>query len=385
MRVLFQIYGLFLVFSLASLSVSATTTVNNYTQLYVFGDSLSDTGRVYAASFGLVPAAPYNQGRFVNEQVWVEYLAQALNLPYEAANNYAWGGAKSGESHRQSLLIIPGILGQVNDYLAKNTVNPNGLYMIFGGSNDLLDLQSEDTAAVSAVVENIITAANRLQEQGAQHLLILNSPDLSSLPSTPNPDVTSAVVQDFNAQLVTRIAALPFKTAYVDAFATTQAVRNKPEAYGLVNTTDPCYNAQTGAVCENPNTYVFWDDDHPSSAVHQVFATEVEAALQGHYFAETSLMLRLPAIEVIGNDGQQVWYRADLQYLTGVSPDTFEVTALETVALYTRLVDVATYTGGLTIPTVAVGGRRYQAELQLVPASDPLRFELSRLTVLEEN
>ena len=385
MRILMHLYGLFLVFSLVSLSVSATTTANNYTQLYVFGDSLSDTGRVYAASFGLVPAAPYNQGRFVNEQVWVEYLAQALNLPYEAANNYAWGGAKSGESHRQSLLIIPGILGQVDEYLANNTVNPNGLYMIFGGSNDLLDLQSVDTAAVSTVVENIITAATRLHEQGVQHLLILNSPDLSSLPSTPNPDVTGVVVQDFNTQLVTRIAALPFKAAYVDAFATTQAVRSDPDVYGFVNVDDVCYNQQTRTVCENPNTYVFWDEDHPTSAVHRVFATEVEAALQGHYFAEASMTLQLPAIEVAGGDGEKIWYRADLQYLSGVSPDTFEVTTLETVAPYTRLVEVATYTGVLTIPTVEVSGRRYQAELQLVPASNPLRFELSRLTALEEN
>ncbi|MCC5606426.1 hypothetical protein LC612_06390 [Nostoc sp. CHAB 5834] len=87
----------------------------NFTKFYVFGDSLSYTGNVFTATNGLVaPAtaipqdAPYFQGRFSNDQVWVDYLENQLGFnptPYLISNptipnqgiNFAVGGASSGQ------------------------------------------------------------------------------------------------------------------------------------------------------------------------------------------------------------------------------------------------------------------------------------------------
>ena len=51
------------------------------TDLYVFGDSLSDTGNLFALTFGIEPPSPpYFDGRFSDGPVWVETLAPLNRL-----------------------------------------------------------------------------------------------------------------------------------------------------------------------------------------------------------------------------------------------------------------------------------------------------------------
>jgi phospholipase/lecithinase/hemolysin len=52
--------------------------------LYVFGDSLSDTGNFFSATGGLIPPAilGYKEGRFSNGSVAVEQLASGLGRNY---------------------------------------------------------------------------------------------------------------------------------------------------------------------------------------------------------------------------------------------------------------------------------------------------------------
>ncbi|HEY9660166.1 MAG TPA: SGNH/GDSL hydrolase family protein, partial [Allocoleopsis sp.] len=80
--------------------------------LYVFGDSLSDTGTVFRATGGLYPSdPPYFQGRYSNGRVWVEYLADYLAV--DRINNFACGGATT-EGNATSL--VPGLLSQVQSF-----------------------------------------------------------------------------------------------------------------------------------------------------------------------------------------------------------------------------------------------------------------------------
>ena len=53
-----------------------------FTEIVAFGDSLTDTGNVYAATNGLVPPPEvYHQGRFSNGLLWVEWLAMHPSTP----------------------------------------------------------------------------------------------------------------------------------------------------------------------------------------------------------------------------------------------------------------------------------------------------------------
>src|SRR5882762_6059918 len=67
----------------------------SFTALYVFGDSLSDTGRSPA------PAPSYYNGRYSNGLLWVEYLSVELGLPYNASNNFAVSGSTTPELSSQ--------------------------------------------------------------------------------------------------------------------------------------------------------------------------------------------------------------------------------------------------------------------------------------------
>ena len=63
-----------------------------FTALYVFGDSLSDTGRSPAT-----PSTNYFNGRFSNGPLWVEYLSADLGIPYNPSNNFAVSGTTTAD------------------------------------------------------------------------------------------------------------------------------------------------------------------------------------------------------------------------------------------------------------------------------------------------
>ena len=84
---------------LVSLSVSGLTHAA-YSGLYSFGDSLSDTGNVFATTHAPVTGVPFFNGDYNNEPVWVDLLGPMLGLASPTASetggtNYAWGGART--------------------------------------------------------------------------------------------------------------------------------------------------------------------------------------------------------------------------------------------------------------------------------------------------
>ncbi len=66
--------GAGLVFAAGLLASSAASA---YSDIFVFGDSLSDSGNVFAATGGF-PPAPYYDGRFSNGPTYAEDLAGML-------------------------------------------------------------------------------------------------------------------------------------------------------------------------------------------------------------------------------------------------------------------------------------------------------------------
>ena len=81
---------------------SQTASALPFTNMVVFGDSLSDTGNILISTGGAIPTAPYFNGRFSNGPVWIDTLTAGLGLPagavasFAGGNNYAFGGARTG-------------------------------------------------------------------------------------------------------------------------------------------------------------------------------------------------------------------------------------------------------------------------------------------------
>ena len=114
----------------------------SFSSLVVLGDSLSDSGRLFALTGNTFPPAPYYQGRFSDGPVAVERLASGLGLSGAQFNNLAIAGARTGRSGSADANIgqATGMLTQLATFqaaLAGGPANPNALYYVWGGANDM--------------------------------------------------------------------------------------------------------------------------------------------------------------------------------------------------------------------------------------------------------
>jgi outer membrane lipase/esterase len=272
-----------------------------YSSMFVFGDSLSDTGNLFLATGGAQPPAgqPYFNGRFSNGPVWVEGLASALGLASNAApyliggNNYAFAGARTGTSSPP-----PGVLAQVGGLWAPThpLADPNALYVVVGGGNDMRDartaFQTNSAADIAGRLAAAVTAVNNLKNavlflasSGAKNILISSLPDLGFTPEAALLGLQAAssdASADFNFLIGGLIGLEGFFSGLdidlLDMAGVSAAVHANPVAYGITNTTSPCagFAFSLGASCD---TSLFSDALHPSAYAHSLIAREALVAL----------------------------------------------------------------------------------------------------------
>ncbi len=284
------------VFAFAAVVTSARA--DSFNALYVFGDSLSDAGNLAILTGGAEPAAPYSNGRFSNGPIWAQDMATKLGLPavtpsYAGGTDYAVGGAESG-----SATPFLDLTYQLNQFKAQNTIiDPNGLYMIWIGSNDLRAiLASNPTSSVAqaealAVVANIDSAITTLSGDGAKNFLVVTVPDLGKTPAAIATGplgvaAASGLSYEFDQALLQSVKGgdplldgLNIDT--LDAYSLIDSIVAQPGPYGFTNVMQPCLTGEVnyagGTPCANPNQYLFWDQLHPTAAAQSLVA---DAALQ---------------------------------------------------------------------------------------------------------
>lgn len=252
--------------------------------LYVFGDSLSDTGTVFRATGGLYPSdPPYFQGRYSNGRVWVEYLADYLSV--DRINNFACGGATT-EGNASSL--VPGLLSQVQSFTQNHPhATSEALYVLWAGANDYL----QGTTNTNQPVANITQAIESLTRTGATKILVANLPDLGQLPATrnsANSKSLSTLTQTHNSGLRRSLKVLKQQQPHLhlvtlDANLLYQQAITDPARFGFTQVTSACLMGVTS--CPHPEQFLFWDSIHPTTAGHQILAATTAASL------ETELLL----------------------------------------------------------------------------------------------
>jgi outer membrane lipase/esterase len=301
----------FLRTAVAALSVilfSSIALATSFTNIVVFGDSLSDNGNaayIFKNLPQFIPAglpAPepplYTSGRYTNgpdvtpttayQGTWVEQLAAKLKvsdpqpgLPnfldpsLPAGTNLAVAGAQTGGASPVSVSAI------VGDYLSiqPGSLSPNTLYVLFGGANDLLQA-GDPVAAAKAAVDNIFTDVALLHAAGAENFLVPNLPDLGATPRAAQQGDSAALHAASLQYDVSWQAALAaannadLNVTGVDLYSLFQQLETNPAAFGLANVTTP---AQGQAV--DPDTYLFWDVLHPTTAGHSFIADAAFNAL----------------------------------------------------------------------------------------------------------
>ncbi len=386
-------WWLFTLSCLFSVCLGMSAAGQSYTSIVVFGDSLSDVGNDAAlsyAKYGVVAQVPgtatgYTNGRFTDgldttppahnyTGVWIEQLAAkfaahpTIRNSLGGGTDYAYGYATTntgtsvltyGPSNALSI-TVNNMGQQVTDYLAtRPTVNSSTLYVLWGGSNDLLNLTNTTDITNSAARE--VAIVQQLINAGATDFLIPNLPPLGLIPRLNQIPAQSAAAtaaaQVFNQALSTGLGQLvsanPGKTLHIfplDIYTLFNTVVGPPLAPGFSNVTSSSsafFGASNANV--NPDTYLFWDDLHPTTFGHNQIAAAALTLLGTP--VQTSVTLTAPTTST--NPNSTVQFTASVAATSGIPTGT--VTFLDgSTPLGSALVSGSTPTGTATFSTASL-------------------------------
>ncbi|KAJ2583441.1 hypothetical protein GGH95_000998 [Coemansia sp. RSA 1836] len=300
----------FAVFSIAAAIVHAENPT-----LYIFGDSLSDDGTLKTLTLGLVPAAPYWDGRFSSGPVWNEYLAKLLNFNMY---NKAIGGSTSDNDHSTLIDVlninIPSTENQIDYfkftrplYFLDGTRNQDIAVLEVGANDffaDKLALKNGNmttTHFVDRLASTVVTQLEDMRKIGFKNIVLTNLASIQHSPMAATEgivDLATTVVAQYNKKIAAAAGAWAAQASGVNSFMISDIASfleltvKSPAiaaALGLTDTTTACLGAEydrysletlissamgaipTKGVCTNPSTHYFFDDVHPAERIQRLF------------------------------------------------------------------------------------------------------------------
>ena len=255
---------------------------SSFSGLVVFGDSLSDNGNLFALTGGTVPPAPYYQGRFSNGPVAVERLASGLGLSGAQFHDLAIAGAQTGTGGQ---LPGSGMLNQVASFqvsLGNAAADADALYVVWGGANDL-----RGGVSIGTAIGNLSSIVSTLHTLGARKFLLPNLPDLGLTPEAREAGRSALATfasEAFNTNLSLAYGALASQWTdetfyYFDAMGAQRALTTGAPGNGLSNVSSRCFDSRVPSLCATPDSYLYWDNIHPTAATHQILGNQMLAAV----------------------------------------------------------------------------------------------------------
>ena len=328
-----------------------------FTGVFVFGDSLVDSGNALklANFYGGLPftdlpeGAPYPwlgyfQGRFTNGYTFADLISnKTIGLvskpifPYDFKDpvfgipidpfagdpsghnlNFAYGGAQI----RQGAEVVPDFDDQTDAFrdAVDNHADPNALYLVTMGGNDVRSLAPAESDPVSAAqayatlqaaAQSMLTELSEIHDAGARNILLTGVPDVGLIPRY---DLNGNDVLDGTE--IARAAAASNYSAYLDNLIRTYVVPGA-QALGMnvtyVPIMGPAYTDSSGQVIEpgfeailpeiaalhglttdqlesnllQYQSLVFFDEIHPTAQAHALIGSYMYSVLTGAPWVET--------------------------------------------------------------------------------------------------
>jgi|CZKL01.1.fsa_nt_gi phospholipase/lecithinase/hemolysin len=290
--------------------------VPDITSIVVLGDSLSDTGNVAHLTelkYGVRipgPVGDYTDGRFTDGYdtlppaqnyfgVWIEQLAASMPSKPEVKDSldggtdYAYGFATTGKGTglftfgpSNSLSVnVDNIGQQITNYLSKHPkISDKTLFVVWGGAIDVLYTTSSQ-AVIEAGVNQTLNI-ERLIKAGGTRFIVPNLPPLGLVPRLNGSPTTSIPATEasalYNTVLTDGLRLL--REAYrhkhlhlsqLDVFALFNKIVAAPGKYSLANIT-----ASSQGAAVDPDSYLFWDDLHPTTRGHNILALTAAEILE---------------------------------------------------------------------------------------------------------
>jgi phospholipase/lecithinase/hemolysin len=310
-------------FTLVAIPAAAQyATPTRVRSIFVFGDSLSDTGLPYGAyaysNKTAPPASPhkYWRGRWSNGPIWADYLSQWLKVPL---TSFAVAGATAlnisnlqawfAYGHSVPVQNLRREIGIFAQHLASkpNVSMAGSVCIVAAGTNDLgwltenISIVFNETALkefVSNLVGTILGSASVLANEFKCSGIIVSN--LAAIQLTPVFTITPGselfrpvvvqIVSSVNSALAAGVKDLRMQlrnttaVASFDMYSLMTRIVSNCSNFRLSNCTDRClntspYNMDNGpsstynvtSICPRPNEFLFWDGLHPTSFVHEIF------------------------------------------------------------------------------------------------------------------
>ena len=229
-----------------------------FNSVVVFGDSLSDSGNIaqfytpIARSYGF--EIPAGTSFTTNpDPVWAEIVAQifgssAINS-LAGGTNYSWGGACVNPSGPcENPVPVPTTEQQINQHFSGGSADPDTLYMIWGGVNDISAIAKGNSSDPQGALDGVPEAAagayvdqiRDLQDAGARYVVVLNLPDAGKTINAQRAGAgaaagLSALTSAYNEALDTGISSLEHGIIPVNVFALMDEIIKDHRNYGFTN------------------------------------------------------------------------------------------------------------------------------------------------------
>ena len=305
-------------------SAPADAGTLRYSGIHFFGDSLTDPGNAAALLEGvraslspplrdLVPPFPpaFPLGKASDGPLWSERIAADFAAAGLRTGNFAFASAQVGPDE-PIFPLLPGVSinlpSQIRRFQAA-TPGPlpgNDVAVFWIGNNDMLGLiggagltpdndlspADRDTLAAQAagLAGLVVDAAALLRPHGIEDFVFLKLPDFGLIPRFNLPDpfgdparagVASRGAELFNdalADAVEDLAGMGARTALFDFDMALRAALADPAALGVEFAGLPCLAiiGLTPSIADlaQCSEHFFYDDIHPTAALHAVLADE---------------------------------------------------------------------------------------------------------------
>ena len=289
-----------LAFAAALLVAAPVLAAPPPSNIYVFGDSLVDTGNINAGIVlsGLpIPPDFYNPvaagsypGQFSNGPNYADLLyRRAYGTPLVASltggTNYSFGGSRAVDNTGYSPgadtpADIPDLNAQLDMYSMNvgGVADPNALYIINTGGNDISAILTnridgqDPVAYASLAAQTIADAVTALEAAGARHFLVTGIPNLSTTGMAFDTTLQTALdgvalapgatLLRFNYNsFFTQVLTNPGSLGLEPLTLATNCIGNRPVVGGVIDCTG----------------YFSFDGTHPTAQVQAAIFRQIDA------------------------------------------------------------------------------------------------------------
>lgn len=292
--------------------IAAVSVPAQAARLFVFGDSLVDTGNVDAALRGqgqptrTPAAAGYFQNRFSNGYNFADVVSVALgqgpSLAYGypvvpayfyGGTNFSYGGAQTRDEGHGTPGHAPSFPDQLGLFATSGkTIAADDVVLLTFGGNDIQQellkkvanpLYVPDFGATNAAFQSGLAA---LIGAGARNIVVTGEADVGQIPritefNSPALNLLGSGLSEqlneaFRVRTLAAAAQTRLNIQFFDLLAFERALLGNAAANGFTNTTQPCLNEGTGQLA-NPTCagYLYFDRIHPTASAHQLIGAAI--------------------------------------------------------------------------------------------------------------